>query len=74
MLSQEVIRRILGNLTDEKMAEILKLSPALADVEAAAMCLAGDHDVLVKSAHHMPGVVEDIVEIVSDDEEEPRSR
>jgi hypothetical protein len=74
MLSQEVIRRILGSLTDEKMAEILKLSPALADVEAAAMCLAGDHDVLVKSAHHMSSVVEDIIGIVSDDEEEPQSR
>jgi len=74
MLSQEVIRRILGSLTDKKLAEILKLSPVLADVEAAAMCLAGDHDVLVKSAHHMSGVVEDIVEIVSADEEEPRSR
>jgi hypothetical protein len=74
MLSQEVIRRILGSLTDKKMAEILKLSPALADVEAAAMCLAGNHDVLVKSAHHMSGIIEDIVEIVADDEEGPQSR
>jgi hypothetical protein len=74
MLSQEDIRRILGRLDDAKVAEILKLSPTLADVETAAMCLTGDHDVLAKSAHHTSGIAEGIIEIVSDGEEDPPSR
>lgn len=74
MLSQEDIRRILGRLDDAKVAEILKLSPSLADVETAAMCLAGDHDVLAKSAHHTSGIAGSIVEIVADGEEDPPSR
>ena len=74
MLSQEDIRRILGRLDDAKVAEILKLSPTLSDVETAAMCLAGDHDVLAKSAHHTSGIAERIIEIVADDEEEAPSR
>lgn len=72
MLSQEVIRRTLGCLSDEKVAEILALSPTLADLEIAAMCLAGNRDVLVKSAHHTSGVAEDIVEVVYG--EYPRSK
>ena len=74
MLSQEDIRRILGRFDDAKVTEILKLSPTLADVESAAICLAGDSDVLAKAAHHTSGVAESIVEIVSDGEEDPPSR
>jgi len=74
MLSKEDVRRILGRLADAKVAEILKLAPTLADVEMAAMCLAGEHDVLVKSAHHTSVAAESIVEIVSGSEEDPPSR
>jgi len=70
MLSQQDVRRILGRVSDDKVAEILKLAPCVEDLEAAAMCLAGDHDVIVKSAHHTSTVVEDIVDIVADDEED----
>ena len=74
MLSQDDVRRIPGRLDDPKVGEILKLSPTLADLETAAMCLAGDHDVLAKSAHHTSAVAESIVEIVSDGEEDLPSR
>jgi hypothetical protein len=74
MLSKEVVRHILGRLTDAKVAEILRLSPTLADVETAAMCLAGDHDALVKSAHHTSVAAESIIEIVSAGEEVLPSR
>jgi hypothetical protein len=71
MLSEQDVRRILGRISDDRVAEILKLAPRIEDLEAAAMCLAGDHDVVVKSAHHTSTVVEDIVDIVADDEEDP---
>jgi hypothetical protein len=68
-LQQEVLR-ILGRLDDDKVVQILKLEPSIGDIEAAAMCLSGDHDVIVKSAHHTSTIVESIVEIVADDEED----
>jgi hypothetical protein len=74
MLSQQDIRRVLGRLDDAQVVEILKLSPTLGDVEIAAICLAGDHDVLAKSAHHTSGIAEGIVAIVSDGAEYPSPR
>lgn len=74
MLSQEDIKRVLGRLDGSKVSDILNLSPTLEDVETAAMCLAGNHDVVVKSAHHTSALVEAIVEIVCDGDEDPPSR
>ena len=74
MLSQQDIRRILGRLEDAKVAKILELAPDLADVESAAMCLSGNHDEMVKSAHHTSALAEAIVEIVCLGEEPPVSR
>lgn len=37
MLSHTDVRRLLGDLSDEKVARILKPSPALTDVEAASI-------------------------------------
>ena len=66
MLSKEHLCRILGHLDDGKVARILALLPSIADVETAGICLAGDKDVIAKSAHHTSGVSEAIVEIVCD--------
>ena len=70
MPSQQDIRRILGCTDDAKIAEILALSPTIADVESAALCLAGNSDVAVKSAHHTSALAEAIVEIVCEGEED----
>lgn len=68
MLSKEHICRILGHLDNRKVERILALLPSIADVETAGICLAGDKDVMAKSAHHISGMSEAIVEIVCEKE------
>jgi hypothetical protein len=65
------IRRILGDLDDAKVATILAWKPGLADLEDAAICITGDHDVLAKSGHHVPATAARIVELLTEEEEEP---
>ncbi len=66
----EDLRRILGELEAAKLIEILELEPELTDIEEAAMCMAGDQDVLAKSGHHVSGTAGRIVEILSAGEED----
>ena len=47
------VRKVLGDLNDATVTEILALKPTLADLEDVAICKAGDHDVLAKSGHHV---------------------
>ena len=67
---REDFERILGSLEDPKMIDLLKLKPSVKDLEEAAICLAGDHDVLAKSGHHVSPVAFRVVEIVTAAEEE----
>lgn len=64
------VRRILGDLDDAKVAEILAMKPSLADLDDVAVCMAGDHDVLAKSGHHIPVAAARIVELLADEERE----
>jgi hypothetical protein len=68
--SQEDAKRILGDLDDAKMIEILALNPSLADLEQAAIWATGDGDVLARSGHPLAGVIAEIVDILAADEEE----
>ncbi len=72
--TREDFERILGNLDDPKVIDILELNPTVADLEEAAMCVAGDHDVLAKSGHHVSAVAAQVVEILTADEEEEPPR
>lgn len=65
------IRKALGNLEDATIAEIFALKPTLADLEDAAICMAGDHDVLAKSGHHVSLIAAQVVELLADKEQEP---
>ena len=65
------IRKILGDLDDARIAEILALRPSLADLDYVAVCMAGDHDVLAKSGHHVPVAAARIIELLADEEQEP---
>ena len=69
------LSKLLGALDERKAVDVLALRPTLADVEQAAIWLAGDGDVLAKDGHPLAGVVAQIVDILgSEDEEPPRAR
>lgn len=63
--------RVLGEIDDASIIEILALTPTLNDLEQAAIWAAGDGDVLAKQGHPLTGVVADIVDILTVYEEEP---
>lgn len=65
------VRKILGDLDDARIAEILALKPSIADLDDVAVCMAGDHDVLAKSGHHVPVTAARIIELLADEEQEP---
>jgi len=64
------IRKILGDIDDAKISGILALKPSLADLDDVAVCMAGDHDVLVKSGHHVPVTAARILELLADEEQD----
>jgi hypothetical protein len=69
MVSQDEVRRLLGDLDDEKIAEILKFGPTLREIELAAVCLDGRTDLLVREGQHLSSTAAQILEIVLSDEE-----
>jgi hypothetical protein len=69
MVSRDEVRRLLGELDDERIAEIVKLAPALQEIELAAACLDGRTDLLVREGHHLSATAAQILEIVLSDEE-----
>ena len=74
--SRSDLTRILGDLDDAQISEILTLHPTLAEVEQAALWAEGEGEVLSASGHTLSGVVAEIVDIVTadeEDEEPPRS-
>ena len=65
------IRKILGDLDDAKVSAIQALNPSLVDLEDAAICMTGDHDVLAKSGHHVSATAARIIELLTEEEGEP---
>lgn len=72
--SRDDLRRILGELSDPKLIEILELNPSVAELEEATMCMSGDHDILAKSGHHVSATAGRIVEILTEEQDEESSR
>jgi hypothetical protein len=68
MVSQSEVRRLLGNLDDDRVAAILKLAPSLREVEVAAACLDGRTEMLRKGGQHLSSTAADILGIVLSDE------
>ncbi len=66
--------QILGALDDPKIICILELNPTIETLEEAAICVAGDQDILAKSGHHVSAIAEKIVEILTPDEEDEPPR
>jgi len=71
LAGRDDLRRILGDLDDAKIIEILALNPSLTELEKAAMWATGDGDILARSGHPLAGIVANIIDIAAADEEEP---
>jgi hypothetical protein len=65
------IKRILGDLDEIKLLDILALRPTIPDLEEAFMWLSGDSDVF-GAGQPLKQAVGDIVAILTADEEEER--
>jgi hypothetical protein len=65
------VKHIVGDIEEWKIIEILALKPTLTEVEEAAVWASGNGDVLAKAGHPQVGVIAQIVEILTADEEEP---
>jgi len=63
-------KRILGELDEPTIIELLAVDPNLEELQEAAICLAGDQDVLAKSGHHVSSKASRVVEIISATEEQ----
>ena len=70
MPSSDELRRIIGDVSDAKMAEILTLRPTAAEVEQAVMWANNEGDIVDKSGHALEGKVAMIFDILIAGEEE----
>jgi len=70
LASIDDVRRILGDLDEAKVLDIMALRPTMLEVEEASMWLAGDADVF-GAGRPLQRVAGDIVAILTADEEEP---
>jgi len=67
--SAEEVKRILGELDEAKLLDIVALRPSVRDVEQASLWLAGDPDVF-GAGQPLPTTAGDIVAILTADEDE----
>jgi hypothetical protein len=66
------VRRIIGDLDDVKLLDILTLRPTILDLEKARMSLSGDSDVF-GAGQPLERVAGEIVAVLTKDEEEERT-
>ena len=71
IVTREDLLRLVGDLDERKTLDILALKPALGELEEAAIWAAGDGDVIAKMGRPLAGLVAQIVDILTADEEEP---
>jgi hypothetical protein len=72
----EELKAIVGDIDDARVMEILALHPTVAELEQAAMWVAGSGDNLAEAGRPLSGIVADIVDILlpAEDEEPPVRR
>jgi len=68
-LSHEEIRRLCGDVPDEKMVRILASGASVEDLEIALAWAAGESDVMGKERHALSGVAAELYDILAGDEE-----
>jgi hypothetical protein len=64
--------RVLGDIEERKLIDILALRPTITEIEEAAVWLSGNGDVLAKERRPLTGTAAQIVEILAVDEDESR--
>jgi hypothetical protein len=73
LAASDDVKRILGELDDAKLLDVLALRPTVLEVEEASMWLSGDSDVF-GAGQPLKRVAGNIVAILTADEEEERTR
>jgi hypothetical protein len=75
LATRDELRRILGELDDETITEIMMLGASVGEVEEAAVWASGQGDVLGKSGHPLTGVAAEVFDLIpSDDPEQDTPR
>ena len=69
-ISRDDLRRVLGELDDPKVADILALDPSLAELEEAMVAASGDEDTLAQRGRGLSARAARIVEILTEEEDE----
>ncbi len=70
MATREDLLRLVGDLDERKVLDILALRPTVTEIEQAALWAAGDGDVLAKGGHPLRGTAAEVLDILTADEEE----
>jgi hypothetical protein len=70
MATREDLLRLVGDVDERKVFDILALNPTVAEIEQAALWAAGDGDVLGKSGYPLRGTAAEVFDILAADEEE----
>ena len=72
-ITRHDLLRVIGDIDERKVIDILVLNPTVAEVEQAALWAAGDGDILAKGRHPLSGTAAQVLEILTadEDEEEP---
>lgn len=70
-VDRDDVIHVLGAIDEDLIIDTLALNPTFGDLEQAVIWAAGEGDVLARQGHPLTGVVADIVDILSADEEEP---
>lgn len=68
-LSADDLKRILGEIEDAKVLEILNLNPTEVDLEEAAEWAVGDGDIIDRQGHPLTGKAARIFDILMRDGE-----
>jgi hypothetical protein len=68
------LRRILGDIDERKVLEILALHPTVEDLEEAAKWAGGEGEVVGKAGHPLAGRPAEIFDILTADEEDESAR
>lgn len=73
-LSIEDINAVLGDIEDARAAAIIATGATKAELEEAYLYAQGEGDRVDRAGHPLSGVLADLFEILTADEEEPESK